>query len=165
MHVILFGKGKKECIVSIHEKLCVVLLAYMKDKGIDENMVGKDALFTNTHGRTLTTAGLTHIININMYTSLVRTQYPELLPEKISPHTFRHSKAMHLLQAGVNLVYICDLMGHISIQTMEICARAYSKAKREAIETAYQPSIPEIDVTEKIWKKDKEIIAFLKSLI
>lgn len=45
----------------------------MKDKGIDENMIGKDPLFTNTHGRTLTAAGLTHIININMYASLVRT--------------------------------------------------------------------------------------------
>lgn len=106
MHVILFGKGKKERIVPIHEKIYVVLRAYMKDKWIDENMIGKDPLFTNTHGRTLTTAGLTHIININMYASLVRTQYPELLPEKISPHTFRHSKAMHQLQAGVNLVYI-----------------------------------------------------------
>lgn len=71
---------------------------------------------------------------------------------------------MHLLQAGVNLVYICDLMGHISIQTTEIYARAYSKAKREAIETAYQPSISEMDVTEKIWKKGKKIMEFLKSL-
>lgn len=55
-------------------------------------------------------------------------------------------------------------MGHVSIQTTEIYARADSRAKREAIEAAYRPSIPEMDVTEKIWEKDKKIIAFLKSL-
>lgn len=60
MYVILYGKGKKKHIVPIHEKLCVILRAYMKDKGIDENMVGNDPLFTNGHSRILTTAGLTH---------------------------------------------------------------------------------------------------------
>ena len=44
---------------------------------------------------------------------------------------------MHLLQAGVNLVYIRDILGHVSIQTTEIYARADSKQKRIAIEKAY----------------------------
>lgn len=52
----------------------------MKDKGIDENMVGNTPLFTNANGRQLTTAGLAHIIN--MYAVLVRNLHPELLPEK-----------------------------------------------------------------------------------
>lgn len=59
---------------------------------------------------------------------------------------------------------IRDLLGHISIQTTEIYARADSKTKRETIEAAYQPSIPEMDVTEKIWEKDKKILEFLKGL-
>jgi site-specific recombinase XerD len=58
---------------------------------------------------------------------------PNLVPERISPHSFRHSKAMHLLQAGVNLVYIRDILGHVSIQTTEVYARADSKQKREAL--------------------------------
>jgi len=41
---------------------------------------------------------------------------------------------MHLLQAGVNLVYIRDILGHVSVQTTEVYARADSKKKREAIE-------------------------------
>ena len=56
-------KEKKKRIVPIHEKLCIILRAYMKDKGIDENMVGNTPLFTNANGRQLTTAGLAHIIN------------------------------------------------------------------------------------------------------
>src|SRR3546814_5159033 len=54
------------------------------------------------------------------YTTLFRSG---LLGTKISPHTLRHSKAMHLLQAGVNLIYIRDLLGHSDIKTTEIYAR------------------------------------------
>lgn len=49
----------------------------------------------------------------------------------------RHSKAMHLLQSGVNLIYIRDLLGHVNIQTTEIYAKAYSSMKRKALKNAY----------------------------
>ncbi len=52
-----------------------------------------------------------------------------LIPETISCHSLRHSKAMHLLQAGVNLVYIRDLLGHVSVQTTDVYARADSKTE------------------------------------
>jgi site-specific recombinase XerD len=57
-----------------------------------------------------------------------------VIPDNITCHSLRHSKAMHLLQAGVNLVYIRDLLGHVSIKTTEIYARADSKQKRIALE-------------------------------
>ena len=69
---------------------------------------------------------------------MARSEHPDLIPEMISPHVLRHSKAMHLLQAGVNLIYIRDLLGHVSVQTTEVYARADSKAKREALEKAMQ---------------------------
>lgn len=68
---------------------------------------------------------------------------------------------MHLLQAGVNLVYIRDILGHISIQTTEIYARADSKQKREALESAYVNMIPN-DITECSWEKDQELKIWLK---
>ena len=52
------------------------------------------------------------------------------------PHTLRHSKAMHLLEAGVNLIYIRDFLGHSSVTTTEIYAKANPEAKRKAIERA-----------------------------
>lgn len=58
-----------------------------------------------------------------MYTSLVRTQYPKLLPEKFSPHTFRYSKATHLLQANLNIICMGDILGHNSVRYTEIYAR------------------------------------------
>ena len=53
---------------------------------------------------------------------MANKQQPEIIPKKISCHSIRHSKAMHLLQAGVNLVYIRDILGHVSIQTTDIYA-------------------------------------------
>ena len=72
----------------------------------------------------------------------------------------RHSKAMHLLQAGVNLVYIRDILGHVSIQTTEVYARADSKQKREAIQKAYKNVAPDV---EPLWEKDKDLLQWLKS--
>ena len=49
----------------------------------------------------------------------------------------RHSRAMHLLQSGVNLIYIMDLLGHVSVQTTEVYAKADTKLKRDALEKAH----------------------------
>jgi hypothetical protein len=70
---------------------------------------------------------------------------------------------MHLLQAGVNLVYIRDILGHVSIQTTEIYARADSKLKRESLEKASRDII-DIEIGELSWEKDKKLRSFLKDL-
>ena len=49
----------------------------------------------------------------------------------------RHSRAMHLLQSGVTLIYIRDLLGHVSVQTTEVYAKADTKLKRDALEKAH----------------------------
>ena len=86
-----------------------------------------------------------------------------MIPETVSCHSLRHSKAMHLLQAGVNLVYIRDLLGHVSVQTTDVYARADSKLKREAFEKAYEEIKPEKSKT-KSWEKDGNLLDWLKSL-
>ena len=50
---------------------------------------------------------------------------------------------MHLIQAGVNLIYIRDLLGHVDVSTTEIYARADAETKRKAIENAYEPLTPD----------------------
>ena len=71
------------------------------------------------------------------YANEARRESGNLIPEKLSCHSLRHSKAIHLLQAGVNLVYIRDILGHQSVKTTEIYARIDSKQKREVLEKAY----------------------------
>ena len=95
---------------------------------------------------------------------MARSEHPDLIPEIISPHVLRHSKAMHLLQAGVNLIYIRDLLGHVSVQTTEVYARADSKAKREALEKAYADIGLTTPTAQTSWERDPKLKAFLKSL-
>ncbi|MDD4238608.1 MAG: tyrosine-type recombinase/integrase [Desulfotomaculaceae bacterium] len=83
-----------------------------------------------------------------------------LIPETFTCHCLRHSKAMHLLQAGVNLVYIRDFLCHYSVQVTEIYAKADSKQKREAIEKAYTDVTP---IEEPIWQKNDGLLDWLKS--
>ena len=68
---------------------------------------------------------------------------------------------MHLLQAGVNLVYIRDILGHTSIQTTDIYARADSKQKREALEKSYVDLTPESN-NLGLWEKNQNLLEWLK---
>ena len=79
----------------------------------------------------------------------------------VTPHTLRRSRAMHLIQAGVNLIYIRDLLGHADVSTTEIYARADAETKRKAIENAYQPLTPD---ALPDWTSDTSLIGWLDSL-
>lgn len=100
----------------------------MEENHLFESLNATHPLFFNTRGEKLTRAGMTYIVK--KYADMARQIEPELIPEVLSCHVLRHTKAMHLLQAGVNLVYIRDLLGHVSIQTTDVYARADSKQKR-----------------------------------
>jgi integrase/recombinase XerD len=91
-------------------------------------------LFVNRPQGKMTREGIAFILD--KYVSKARSA-SSLIPEKVTPHVLRHTKAMHLLQAGVNLIYIRDLLGHVDIATTEIYARADTELKRKALEQAY----------------------------
>ena len=82
------------------------------------------------------------------------------LPE-ITPHCLRHSKAMHLVEAGKNLIYIRDFLGHESIETTQVYAKANPEARPKALETMDRkmktPNMPD-------WNDDPELKEFLKGL-
>lgn len=158
--ITLHGKGNKKRIVPLQDQQVTLLRTYMKENSLDDPANNQRPLFANNRGGRLTNSGITYILKL--YAEMARKLKPELIPE-ISPHTLRHSKAMHLLQAGVNLVYIRDMLGHVSIQTTEIYARADSKQKRDALEAAYINIIPNLG-TEGLWEKDSHLKTWLKNL-
>ncbi len=114
-------------------------------------------LFSNSKKERLTRAGVKYIVQ--KYVEMVRKENKLVIPPKVTCHSLRHSKAMHLLQAGVNLVYIRDILGHVSVQTTEIYARADSKHKRIALEKAYENIHPE---EKPIWVDNESLISWLK---
>jgi site-specific recombinase XerD len=153
----VIGKGNKARIVPMLEAQTDHLKNYLKEHRLNEPVANMYPLFFNSRKEKLTRSGINYIVE--KYSEAARKENRMMLPEKISCHCFRHSKAMHLLQAGVNLVYIRDILGHVSVQTTEIYARADSKQKRIAIEKAYV----NINPNEKpLWSKDENLISWLK---
>jgi site-specific recombinase XerD len=157
----LFGKGRKTRIIPLVEEQIVILKRYMECNHLFENHTQKHPLFFNSRNEKLTRAGVTYILKT--YADMARRVNPELIPSSISCHSLRHSKAMHLLQSGVNIVYIRDILGHVSTQTTDIYARADSKQKREALEKAYLDLVPE-NAKKRDWEKNQDLLNWLKSL-
>ena len=80
----------------------------------------------------------------------------------LTPHIFRHTKAMHLLQSGVDLIYIRDILGHVDVKTTEIYARIDSNAKRKALESVYTPISPQS--VRHSWTEDDIVMQMLRDL-
>lgn len=157
----LYGKGRKARIVPLVREQVAILRSYMEEYGLNDSNKASCPLFFNNWHEHLTREGISYILST--YVNMARRLSSELIPEKISCHSLRHSKAMHLLQAGVNLVYIRDILGHVSIQTTDIYARADSKAKREALEKAYT-DLTSANTSDREWERNKDLRDWLKSL-
>ncbi len=153
----LIGKGKKARIVPLMEPTAKILKRYMVANGLLKDYVNEYPLFFNSRKEKLTRAGVNYILK--KYSKMAREKTSALIPEQISCHSLRHSKAMHLLQAGVNLVYIRDILGHSSVQVTEVYARVESKQKREAIEKAYTDVSPE---EQPKWQDNDKLLSWLK---
>jgi len=154
------GKGNKKRIVPLMENQVEILKDYMICNRLLEPYASTYPLFSNARMEKLSRMGITLILK--KYADMARSEDPSLMPSNITPHVLRHSKAMHLLQAGVNLVYIRDFLGHTAVSTTEIYARADSKSKREAIEKAYI-SVSKGDYKrDALWLKDAELLNWLK---
>ena len=155
--VTLIGKNRKTRSVPIMESTVKVLKTYLTENQLLTSDKGDYPLFTNHQHNKLTRAGIAYILK--KYCDAARKD-GLLIPAKISPHILRHSKAMHMLQAGLNLIYIRDFLGHEQIETTEIYAKADTEMKRKAIEAAQicvEPNLPD-------WAEDKALMAMLMNM-
>ncbi|WP_373233506.1 site-specific integrase [Cohnella sp.] len=152
------GKGSKTRHVPLMSNTEAVLRQYMTENHLLQNGMLDRPLFCNRQRRKMTREGVAFILD--KYVSLART-VTSAIPEKVTPHVLRHTKAMHLLQAGVNLIYIRDLLGHVDIATTEVYARADTELKRKALEQAY-PNMVSEGLPQ--WNQDEDLIAWLTSI-
>lgn len=153
--VTLHGKGNKTRQVPISADVAKIIKSYMKRSRRNHQ---DEPLFVNRRGEKMTRAGIQYVID--KYIDMGRELRPEYFRDRITNHSFRHSKAMHLLEAGVNLVYIRDLLGHTSVLTTEIYARSNPKIKEEQL----KKNSTSIKTEEKYSRKDKEdLIDWLKN--
>lgn len=135
----VLGKGRKARVIPLSSQVGEILSRYVSS--VRPHAASTEPLFVNRSGNPLGRAGVAYVLQ--KHVTAAHSSHPEEVPSKSHPHIMRHSKAMHLLDAGVNLIYIRDFLGHESVTTTEIYARASTEAKRRAIESAEQKIVPE----------------------
>lgn len=112
-YLLVEGKGNKQRLVPISQKAIREIRLWMPDRSVLEIKKGQeDFVFLNRRGSGLSRSMIFRIIqDLAGLAGITKT---------ISPHTFRHSFATHLLEGGANLRVIQQMLGHESIQTTEI---------------------------------------------
>ncbi len=156
--LIITGKGDKVRRVPLMKNTLTLLQHYIWENSLDNPWKSDYPLFMNKQHNKLTKEGIAYIIS--QYVGSAR-KISTIIPERVTPHMFRHSKAMHLLQAGVNLIYIRDFLGHEDIKTTEVYAKCDTELKRQAIENAY-PDLVDCNLPD--WNKDTALLDWLSNL-
>jgi site-specific recombinase XerD len=152
------GKGRKERACPLWQETTDALRAYLLQRN---NGNQPDApLFLNAHRKRLSRFGVLTILK--RHVAAAAMQQPSLATKRISPHTMRHTAAMHLLQSGVELNVIKSWLGHVSITTTSQYIEIDMQMKREAIERC-APPVP-VPAGASPWRRRKDIIQWLEDL-
>ncbi len=128
----IFGKGSKERLVPIGDSSLKILFQYIEGERLHINVKPKftDTVFLNSRG-----TGLTRQMVFLIVKDLAERNG---ITKTISPHTFRHSFATHLLEGGANLLAVQQMLGHSSVSTTEIYTHISDELLRDTL-TTYHP--------------------------
>ncbi len=154
----LYGKGRKTRDVPLDEPCVKILRQYMTENHLDRKEMLDTPLFYNSRREKLSRSGVSYILSKYIERA---NENGGNISTKITPHCLRHSKAMHMVEAGINLIYIRDYLGHESIDTTQVYATANPEVRRKAIskmeEKTSAPSMPD-------WNDNPDIMNFLRGL-
>ena len=154
-HVRIMGKGQKERISPIWMETAELLAALMR-----RNVRRPDEpLFFNRYGMPLTAAGFR--FRLRQYVRAAAAKEPTLTQKRVTPHVFRHTTAVQLVAAGVDVTVIRSWLGHAHLDTTNHYAQANLETKRKALEQVdpgLRPTKP------PRWKRDADLLAWLDSL-
>jgi site-specific recombinase XerD len=135
--VLILGKGRKERLCPLWPETARLIRDMLRDRHVaPEDDV---PLFVNAVGRRLTRFGLGHIIRMRV--AEAAASLPPMAAKRITPHTFRHTTALHLLQSGVEMNVVRSWLGHASIETTHTYVEIDMDMKRKALK-ACQPVKP-----------------------
>jgi integrase/recombinase XerD len=156
-HVRLFGKGSKERICPLWRETAAALQRVLNTRRLQP----RDWLFCNHAGACLSRDGVAYILK--KYSRSAAHGMPALRRRRITPHMFRHSCAVALLQAGVDITVIRDYLGHASISTTSRYVSTNLQMKRNALEYFWQRSGLS-PMRARPWAPTPDVLAYLSSL-
>jgi len=157
-HVRLYGKGRKERLCPLWPQTTEILRALLAERGRD--VPPDQPLFRNHRGGRLTRFGVRYLLR--KYCIRAQAATPTLGTKRLHPHSMRHSTAVHLLRAGVDITTISHWLGHASVTTTNRYATVDLDMKRKAIEQA-RPTDFGI-AGPALWRTDASILEWLEGL-
>jgi integrase/recombinase XerD len=149
----LKGKGRKQRPVPLLKAIAADLKRHINELPVEPTT----PIFTNRFGRQLSRSGVE--MRLRLATKTAVKQCPSLKAKKISPHTFRHTTAMHLLQAGIDITVIALMLGHESPTTTHHYVELNMQMKEKCLQKLQSTG-------SKIapYKPSDRVLAFLDSL-
>jgi site-specific recombinase XerD len=154
-HVRLLGKGRKERTCPLWPETVELLTALLKRKPRGAG----ESIFVNRYGQPLKASGVR--FKLKEYVAAAAQKVPSLAGKRVTPHKFRHATAVSLLAEGVDVTVIRDWLGHASLDSTNIYARASLETKRKALEKVLPSARPS---KPPRWKREADLLEWLDSL-
>lgn len=148
------GKGRKQRSVPLWRTTAKTIRAWLRQ---NPNLVVQSPLLPNRDGSTMTRTNVA--LRLDAAVAAVSKTHPDLAKRSISPHTIRHTTAMHLLQAGVDISVIALWLGHESPTTTHQYIEADLAMKERALAKLHEP-----DTALKRYRAPDTLVEFLKTL-
>ncbi|MET4689499.1 site-specific integrase [Sinorhizobium fredii] len=151
----LYGKGRKERLSPLWPETVSLLRSLLQRQPRPDDA----PIFVNRYGIPLGASGVR--FKLAEYVAGATKIAPSLASKHVSPHSFRHATAVHLVAAGVDITVIRSWLGHVSLDTTNHYAQANLETKRLALERL---GSPERSAKKPSWKQDHSVLAWLDSL-
>ena len=146
------SKGGKTREIPISDEVADLLRYHIKTQNLSGRDKREHPLFSSQSNIAMTVSCVRSIVD--KYVKLAKIANPELFNEEsYSPHSFRHSKAVHMVESGVNLIYIRNFLGHATVESTEIYARVGQEAVTKALTNRRIPRLASkapVDSTENL---------------
>lgn len=156
--VLIYGKGRKERTCPLWQETVAALKQYLQARAV--RFTDAVPLFLNTDGNRLTRFGIRYIVARRV--SDAAHACPTLLTRRVTPHTWRHTTAMHLLQSNVDLAMIRSWLGHSSIETTNTYVEIDLEMKQRTLQSC-EKILPK-PKTPSTWKANKDVLSWLSAL-
>ena len=155
----LHGKGDKWRVCPLWKETVALLKQLLAEHSTNDP---ERAVFVSLQGHALTRFGIYKIVRRHTR-SLLK---PDESRRRISPHTFRHTSAVHLLESGVEVNVIRGWLGHVSLETTNRYAEINIRMKEAALQACQPPASAssEACLQKPVWREDAELMKWLKTL-
>ncbi len=147
----IIGKGRKARLCPLWTSTANTLKALVAARS------GEEPVFLNRRREGMTRFGIYALVR--RYAARAAHQVPSIGRKRVSPHVIRHTTAVHLLRAGVDINTIRAWLGHVSLDTTNIYAEVDLAMKAKALNACAIPDEP-----RRSWRKEPGLMTFLRSL-